>query len=415
VRLRILHSFCSEINCRDGETPEAGLVADASGTLYGTASFGGMHAGVVFALIPNTERRHWAYRVLHDFCAKPNCKDGAVVFGPLIVDAAGNLYGVTTIGGRGTAGVAFELTPDSSRAQWTYRILRDVCGPPRSCRDLQIYNFGLNYAGASLGLPYDGTSPLYGTTELGGDFRGSVYSLTPALGDRRWSFKQLYAFCEGGGSCGDGEVPGGNVIVDGGGSLYGTTQAGGMHGGGALFSLTRAKRQWVESVAYSFCAAPDCADGTPGGTLLLDSAGNLVGTGGAGDSTCAVPQACGVVFRLSPGPPWQETVLHRFCQESDCSDGRFPIGSLVMDANANLFGITFNGGGHDIDDNGQGGGTIFKLGRSFSVLYRFCAAALCADGEYPWADIVMDASGRIFGTTQRGGAHNAGEVFELVP
>ena len=409
---QVLHSICEGESCPSGggAGTASGVLADAAGNLYGTSTAGGAHdAGAVFEISPGVDGKTWNYQVLHDFCSQSACADGAVVWGPLIADTAGNLYGVTTAGGKGGFGTAFKLSPNADRSSWTYKVLYTFCPQGGSyCPEAEGFNFGLTYAGGATGAPYDGRSPLYGTSAIGGTTGGNVFILTPISGKTGWSFRQVYAFCAASG-CPDGVDPWlGNVIADAAGNLYGTAMGGGAHGAGVVFALSPdGHGAWSERVLHSFCSFANCADGQgPVGSLLQDGAGNLFGTTQHGDNNCADGVSCGVVFRLAPGTPWREIVLHRFCKLSGCADGSGPRGDLLMDAQGTLFGATFTGGS-------QSSGTIFKLDQHFHVLHSFCAQTNCADGEYPWGTIAMDAAGRIFGATQRGGANGYGDVFEL--
>lgn len=411
---RVLHSICDGETCANGgggAGTESGLLIDAAGNLYGTSLAGGRHdAGAVFEISPAADGKTWTYRVLHNFCSRAACADGAAVLGPLIADTAGNLYGITTAGGKTSFGVAFEVSPNVDRTSWTYTVLHTFCPLGGTyCPEAMGFNFGLTYAGAASGSPYDGQSPLYGTSAFGGASGGNVFALTPKSGTTAWSYRQVYAFCTAG-DCVDGREPWlANVIADAAGNLYGTTMTGGAQDAGVVFALSRdGHGGWAERVLHSFCSSADCADGKqPVGPLLLDGAGNLLGTTQYGESTCAAGAHCGVVFRLTPGTPWHETVLHRFCKQSGCADGSDPQGNLLMDSQGRLFGATSGGGA-------QNAGTVFKLdGGHFNVLHSFCAQANCADGEYPWGAIVMDAAGDIFGATQLGGANGYGDVFEL--
>jgi uncharacterized repeat protein (TIGR03803 family) len=406
---KVLHSVCEGTPCAGGETT-SGLLIDAAGNLYGTSVGDGAYgAGVAFEISPAADGKTWNYRVLHDFCSRPGCDDGAVVWGTLIADSAGSLYGVTTAGGKGTFGTVFKLSPNADRSSWAYRVLHTFCPQGGSyCPEADGFNFGLTYAGAASGAPYDGQSPLYGTSAFGGASAGNVFILTPSPKKTKWSFRQVYAFCAAS-NCADGMEPWlGNVIADSAGNLYGVTMAGGAHGTGVVYALSPdGHGGWSERVLHSFCSWADCADGQrPIGSLLLDGAGNLVGTTQGGASTCADGTNCGVVFRLTPGSSWKETVLHRFCKQSGCADGSDPQGDLLVDAQGSLFGATSGGGS-------QNSGTVFKIDTHYHVLHSFCAQANCADGKYPWGGIAMNAAGSIFGATQLGGAAGYGEVFEL--
>ncbi|HEY4115212.1 MAG TPA: choice-of-anchor tandem repeat GloVer-containing protein [Rhizomicrobium sp.] len=412
--LHILHGFCSEPNCRDGKWA-GDLVSDATGNLYGTTTYGGfVGVGTIFELSRAANGNGWSYRVLHDFCTETRCRDGSFVDGPLVVDRAGAIYGVATVGGDSGYGVIFKLSPpNTERPLWRYQVLTEICPAPSDyCEPISFINYGLTYAGAAAGALYDGTSPLYGTSFLGGlDGSGTVFSVTPPRpGRSRWHFKVIYDFCSQT-ECGDGgELPGANVVVDAAGNLFGTTTAGGVNGEGVLFELQKKKRAWTETALYNFCSQPNCTDGEAPGSLTQDLAGDLIGTSSASHNLCQ----CGLLFRFTSGASWTEQVLHHFCRRAECRDGSLPTG-LALAPGSDLFGVTQRGGGHDIDQYGEGGGTIFRLGSSFDVLRRFCSEPDCADGEYPDPSVVVDPAGNVFGTTSQGGPHGDGEVFELSP
>jgi len=108
---RVLYDFCSQDNCTDGAFPDPNLSMDSTGNIYGTARDGGANncnfgCGVVF---------RWGrdgYHVLYNFCSESNCSDGAIPLGGVIADASGNLFGVTVTGGNNNnAGTVYELVP----------------------------------------------------------------------------------------------------------------------------------------------------------------------------------------------------------------------------------------------------------------------------------------------------------------
>jgi uncharacterized repeat protein (TIGR03803 family) len=106
-----------------------------------------------------------------------------------------------------------------------------------------------------------------------------------------------------------------------------------------------------------------------------------------------------------------ETVLYSFCSQAHCTDGAKPsFGTLVKDQTGNLYGTTLNGGSYN-------DGTVFKLSPNGdeTVLYSFCSQANCTDGYYPQYGVIMDKSGNLYGTTEVGGASNAGVVYEISP
>jgi uncharacterized repeat protein (TIGR03803 family) len=110
----VLYAFCAQTNCTDGATPVGGLIMDTAGNLYGTTYAGGSSSvsdGTVFKLAPSITG--WTETVLYIFCSQTGCADGAKPDAPVVMDGAGNLYGTTTAGGSGY-GTAFKLTPSST-------------------------------------------------------------------------------------------------------------------------------------------------------------------------------------------------------------------------------------------------------------------------------------------------------------
>jgi uncharacterized repeat protein (TIGR03803 family) len=202
----------------------------------------------------------------------------------------------------------------------------------------------------------------------------------------------------------DGATPYAGLIRDTAGNLYGTTTYGGAtstcsppSGCGVVFKLSPTG---TETVLHTFTGGAD--GGYPSAGLIQDAAGNLYGTtgGGGATSTCNAPYGCGVVFKLSP--TGAETVLHSF----DGADGAGPVAGLVRDAAGNLYGTTVSGGA-------SGNGVVFKLSPTGAetVLHSFTGA----DGANPYASLVRDTTGNLYGTTYDGGAHGGGVVFKLSP
>jgi|HubBroStandDraft_5_1064220.scaffolds.fasta_scaffold51529_2 uncharacterized repeat protein (TIGR03803 family) len=403
--LRTLFDFCNGAGCDDGSQPSP-LLMDQSGNLYGTTQNNGINqGGTVFELTPTGGKR-WKYRVLYPFCTLASCADGSVSKANLIADTAGNLYGTTSQGGEFSKGTAFELMPNVNRTKWTFKLLHAFCSAGgTSCTDGSIPLSGLTYAGAASGTPYDGTSPLYGTTVDGGRASpgsGVVYQLVPNGAGANETV--LYRFCPKSG-CLDGASPEASVVVDGTGNLYGTTAVGGKSGLGTVFELSLDAGNWTETVLHSFCAKTNCPDGdVPQSEMVMDAPGNLYGVAGGGKA------GDGVAFKLVPsGKTSQETVLHNFCVKTNCTDGASPSTGLVMDGSGNLFGTTAGGG------RNSNGGTAFELNGSFRVIYNFCARPSCGDGSDPNSTMLVDGTGHLFGTTLGGGAGNGGTVFEISP
>jgi uncharacterized repeat protein (TIGR03803 family) len=199
------------------------------------------------------------------------------------------------------------------------------------------------------------------------------------------------------------------------GNLYGTTFSGGSAvctgGCGTVFKLTpsRNDRRWRETVLYGFTGS----DGTnpaaglnPVAGLIADAAGNLYGTTEFGGGASGCSGGCGTVFKVTPSGT--ETVLHSFTG----SDGASPVAGLIADAAGNLYGTTELGGG-TIGCSG-GCGTVFKVTPKGveSVLYSFKGGS---DGANPFAALIADAAGNLYGTTFFGGASGKGTVFKLTP
>jgi uncharacterized repeat protein (TIGR03803 family) len=416
--LKILHSFCAQSGCPDGAEPEATLLMDSSGNLYGTTLGGGDHSrGTVFELAPNADKSRWKHKLLYSFCFQSDCKDGQLPTTPVIIDSSGALFGTTSAGGKHNSGVAFRLKKKAG--VWSLKVLYTFCKGGVPCADGDIPGRP-TYIGAASGSPYDGTSPLFSAATGGGNGTqpgGVIFQLTPIPGKVKRAETVLYNFCsEGGANCTDGRNPVGSPILDAAGNMFGTTFVGGAFELGTVFEFSPDLK---ETVLYSFCpGGGNCVDGQePQSTPLKDGSGNLFGTTPKGGPNCTQGSVCGVVFRLVPnGTQSQYSVVYGFCALADCADGATPTGDLIMDEAGALYGTTTNGGGNDIDTGGIGGGTVFKLsGATLETLYSFCAQASCADGEYPAAGLVMDAAGNLYGTTRFGGTNAKGIVFELTP
>jgi uncharacterized repeat protein (TIGR03803 family) len=139
----------------------------------------------------------------------------------LTIDAAGNLYGATYSGGLYQFGVIYKLAPNSD-GSWTYSVLYAFQG-------------GNDGSYGSSRPTLDASGNLYGTTQYGGTgYDGTVFKLTPT-GQGQWTKTILHNF-----QGLDGAVPQlCSVWVDGHGTVYGTTLAGGEFGRGVVYQITR--------------------------------------------------------------------------------------------------------------------------------------------------------------------------------
>ena len=250
----VLHSFTGG---SDGGVPDAGVIRDAKGNLYGTASSGGPSgAGVIFKLSPAGH-----LKVLYAFTGNA---DGGLPTAPLIRDAQGNLFGTAALGGASQSGVVFQLTPAGKE------------------KVLYAFSGGKDGGFPLAGLVRDTAGNFYGTALQGGSTgSGTVFKLS-----KTGKFTVLHDFKKST----DGQFPHGGLVRDSSGTLYGTTIEGGKNGLGTIFRIDKANK---ETVVHSFAGTKDGED--PLATLTIDGSGNFYGATDAGGAT-----GSGTVFRLKP-------------------------------------------------------------------------------------------------------------------
>jgi len=336
---KVLHDFCVK-KCTDGSAPWGPPVADGAGNYFGTASTGGgkNSGGAIYEA--SVVSGKWRVTPIYTFCVKSGCPDGSLPQAGLIIDTMGNLYGTTKFGGKHGAGTAFELSMKAGT--WTHTVLHDFCSAKDCADGSGPFDVTLAYQGAQSGVRYDGTSTLFGTTSNGGASQeGTVFSLTPKAGS--WTEKVIHDFCADTTHCKDGGGVIGTVTVDGAGNLFGVALGGGKFGKGVVYEVQPKSKSWAYTILHNFCAdISGCADGNgPTGVLVADGAGNLYGTtssGGAGNQG-------GTVFKLAPnGAKSKLTTLHSFCQQTNCTDGTLPFAGLSFGADGRLYGVTEMGG-----------------------------------------------------------------------
>jgi len=355
----------------DGRTPGGGVILDAAGNLYGTTSEGGNFAcsqgcGTLFKVDGAGNET-----VLYSF-AGTGAGDGEYPNAALVMDAQGNLYGTTDVGGAFGYGTVFKLDTTGKET-----VLHSFSGAGGD----GAFPFG--------GVVSDGQGNLYGTTEAGGTSNcGTVFKL-----DTTGKETVLYSFA---GMGGDGRSPWAGVVRDGQGNLYGTTVGGGVSDLGTVFKVDTTGK---ETVLYSF-SGPWGDGAYPMAGLALDAKGNLYGTTHSGGR--GVDGGNGVVFKLDK--TGRERVLCRFPKTG--AKGIHPRG-VVRDAQGNLYGTTVFHGAF-------GWGTVFKLAPTgkMTVLYNFTGGN--ADGGDPYAGVVRDGQGNLYGTTSAGAA-GYGTVFKITP
>jgi uncharacterized repeat protein (TIGR03803 family) len=384
-KYKILHHFLNH----PASSPEAALVSDAAGNLYGTTDFseadscGSFGCGTVFKLTRLSGGK-WSYKVIHHF----HGQDGQRPTASLIFDAQGNLYGTTYLGGVDGLGTVFELSPSGSG--WKEKVLHSFRGSGGDA------NAPLN------ALVFDPNGNLYGDTEYGGaNGKGAVFELKPSGG--KWKESVIYSFTGGD----DGTAGDANLVFDSAGNLYGTAGAGGKFNQGVVFELTPTAQGWTETVLYAFTGGTD--GGVPAGGVIFDSVGNLYGTTQLGGlASCEGGSGCGTVFELTPANGnWSFNVLHTFSGP----DGVSPYASMIFDTAGNLYGTTQTG-----SDNY---GVVFKLspsgnGWTETVLHGFEGK----DGMYPYGGVILGPQGVVYGGAAYGGVGKIlgyGVLFSIAP
>jgi uncharacterized repeat protein (TIGR03803 family) len=384
----------------DGDIPEASLIADKSGNLYGTTTSGGSSGcGTVFELSPTDGGLDWTETTLYSFLGGT---DGCDPQSPLLLDKTGNLYGTTTDGGTSNHGTIFEMLPPAA--------------PGWAWSEVVIYNLTVfNDGWLPFGLAKDPEGNLYG--EIGYPNCGTIYELSPPVQGGAWTYTALYNF-----TCGsDGGWLVGDLVFDNSGNLYGATEIGGDrsqcggYGCGVVFELKRPKKQggsWSQSVLYTFICNANCGDhyaGGPFGGVTFDRNGNLFGTTHYGGQ-----DGYGSVFELSPsfhqGGPWTEAEIYSF---SCGNDGCGPSTRLIFDESGNLYGSAQSG------PLGSLLGEVFEVSPpkqqngtwTETTLYGF--NGWFDGGVWPSA-LLLRWNGALYGTTQSGGLYGKkGVVFKI--
>lgn len=356
----------------DGNLPEAGVIQDSSGNLYGTTWWGGYQHyypfgyGVVYEVNSSGTET-----VLHTFCTPTQCYvgnyDGMWPIAPVVRDKAGNFYG-TTYGGV-DYGTVFKIDTGG-----TETVLNNFYRGSNGCLPAQ-------------GLITDNSGNLFGTTSECGSTgypgNGTIFKM-----DSAGNFSVLHSFV---GS--DGAYPYyGHLVMDKKGVIYGVTAMGGAYDAGVLYKLTKDGRFVV---LHSFGGTSDGC--YLWGTVARDKAGNLYGT----THSCG-SNGYGAIWKVSK--KGKESILHDFAGYP--ADGCYPFAGVARDVKGNLYGVTSGCGA----DNW---GTLYELSASgtLTLLHSFSGT----DGEYPYGEVLLTVKGELFGTTTSGGAYGYGTVWSYVP
>ena len=353
---------------------------DRNGNLYGTSNAAGSHGyGAVYKATKGSGGG-FVTLPLYEFAGG---NDGSLPAARVVFGPEGALYGTTSEGGGSGCngvgcGTVFKLTPTptackSALCPWIETVLYRFTGGA----DGAVPEYG--------DLIFDSAGAIYGTTSSGAYDYGTVYKLTNSGGN--WTETTLYAFTANG----DGFYPLGGVVFDQAGNLYGTTDTG-------VFELSPSGSGWTETVLHQFAYETDGLVSEAG--LVFDNQGNLYG-----NTHTLGPDEGGTIFELTPsGGSWNFQVLYAF------QGGTGTVGSpLLLDSAGNLYGARTN--------TPSGGGEAFELMNSggswnYVAQHEFSGGS---QGSTPYGSVVMDANGKLYGTSSGGGAHNFGMVYAITP
>ena len=374
----------------DGANPYAGLIADANGNLFGTTKNGGAYGyGTVFEIVKTAAGYASTPTILVSFNFSFNDPGGVYPNAGLMADANGNLFGTTVNGGtNGSGGTVFEI-PITAGV---------YANTPTT---LVSFN-GANGANPYAGVIADANGNLFGTTIGGGaGGYGTVFEIPMTAGGYASTPTTLVSF-----NGANGVYPYGGLIIDANGNLLGTTAYGGAYQQyGTVFEIPMTAGVYA-STPTTLVNFNHSNGGQPYAGFIADANGNLFGTTSYGG-----PSGYGTVFEIAmtagvyAGTP---TILASFDYNTY---GSFPYGALVADANGNLYGTTQNSGP-------SGGGTVFEIPMTAGVYANTPTTLVSfngANGANPYAGLIVDANGNLFGTTIGGGAGGVGTVFEITP
>jgi len=377
---KVFYSF----NFTDGSAPNGDLIRDSAGNFYGTTQFGGSsNRGLVYKLGSTGHQT-----ILYIFTGG---SDGGTPIGRLLRDSAGNLYGITSLGGDPTCacGTVFKLAKNGS-----LKVLHKFKGGKDGAQNQGQSELGLVMVNGDLygSASFGGVSGCDGTLGC-----GVLFKVTQSGKET-----VLYRFT----GQADGAFPQ-DLTSDQAGNIYGAAGGSYMQGNaGTLFKLDTTGKL---TTLYTF---PGGADGnSPRWHLLRSATGVFSGvTQFGGDTTnCAISSAgCGVVFTVNASA--KERVLHTFGKLA--SGGEEPSGGL-LNVSGNYYGATLYGGTVNSACT-FGCGVIYRLSSSgkYSVLYRFTGGT---DGGLPSGRLTEDSSGNLYGATDTGGNGSNGVIYEITP
>ncbi len=270
---RVMHRFAGG---NDGYAPAHGLTLDSAGNVYGVSVFGGVYGcGIAFKIA--SVGSGFAETIIYSFGS--SSADPMFPSGPLLLASNGVMFGVAYSGGVSQIGAVYTLTPPASGAgTWTRSTLYSFPGGDAGCDP-------------EGNLVKDVSGNIYGIAAYSCSISAGVFfRLAPPVGgSTMWTESVLYPF----GSNESGSMP--SLYLDTKSStFYGTLQSGGALSGGEIIKIAPpaiAGGVWSETVLYNFDGLSGSSDVNPGGPLVQDANGllyGLTGFGGAGGSAFSI-------------------------------------------------------------------------------------------------------------------------------
>ena len=295
----------------------------------------------------------------------PGGAGGATPFGGVTFDADGNLFGTTYSGGASGNGTVYEVVKGSGAT-------------------ITIASFtGANGSNPYSGVTFDKSGNLFGTTQGGGaSSKGTVYEIVKGSG----TITVLDSF-----NGTNGSLPTGDLTFDSAGNLFGTSRSGGAASGGTIYEIAKGGSKIITLASFTNVSGIN-----PFGGITFDSAGNLFGAAAGGGTANS-----GTVFELVKGGT-TVSALDSFTG----SNGLYAFGGVTFDAGGNLFGTTNQGG------TAGGGGTVYEIAKGTTKIRNLVSFdGIVANG--PDSAVTFDGAGNLFGTTPSGGSSKYGTVFKI--
>lgn len=406
--LNVIHDF----DYTDGSVPDGDLV-EVSNKLYGLTVYGGYYEyGIIFEYDLLSSQ----FTNEHDFDS-----DGAYPYGSLVpYSGNSNLYGFTSEGGVSGYGILFEFNPASSNFVSLLDFHNTLNGSYGE-GSLLLASNGNIYGMSNYGGIYDwgtifsidtltkivtiihdfdsidGGGPygsliqasnglLYGVTSEGGSFGdGVLFEFDPNTNflTKKFNFNNVSS----------GRLPFGSLLQATNGKLYGMTYAGGANDYGIIFEYTISTNSFVKKLDFDYTNN----GGNPHGDLMQASNGLIYGVTSQGGY-----DGYGTLFNFDP-------IANTFNTLYDFDDysGSYPYGSLIQGANGNLYGMAALGGTYSL-------GVLFE----YNISSNFNTVKINfngIDGAVPTGSLLLASNGNMYGTTNAGGYHDLGILFEYNP